>query len=110
MFTKGVSLPSSSSVPIGFGLGGAFGLFMSGLDSPVTTERMTARETLRDMGKKSKSYAKNFAIVGLMFAGSECMLESVSAIHDECMKEGAHDECVEEVVWGFTLATFVIVK
>lgn len=98
---KDVSLPSSSSVPIGFGLGGAFGLFMSGLDSPVTTERMTARETLRDMGKKSKSYAKNFAIVGLMFAGSECMLESVSAIHDECM---------EEVVWGFTLATFVIVK
>ena len=79
---KDVPLPSSSSVLIGFGLGGAFGLFMSGLDSPVTTERMTARETLRDMGKKSKSYAKNFAIVGLMFAGSECMLESVSAIHD----------------------------
>ena len=51
---------------------------MSGLDSPVTSEKMTARETLRDMGTKSKSYAKNFALVGLMFAGSECMLESVS--------------------------------
>ena len=50
---------------------------MSGLDSPVTAEKMTARETLRDMGKKSKSYAKNFALVGLMFAGSECILESV---------------------------------
>ena len=64
----------------GFGLGGAFGLFMSGLDSPVTTEKMTARQTLRDMGAKSKSYAKNFALVGLMFAGTECMLESVSGI------------------------------
>lgn len=83
----------------GFGLGGAFGLFMSGLDSPVTTERMTARETLRDMGKKSKSYAKNFAIVGLMFAGSECMLESVSATLK--MRDGG---------WGYKLAKFVIVN
>lgn len=51
---------------------------MSGLDSPITHEKMTARETLRDMGRKSGSYAKNFAIVGLMFAGTECLLESVS--------------------------------
>lgn len=72
-------------LPAGFGLGGAFGLFMSGLDSPVTTEKMTARETLRDMGAKSKSYAKNFALVGLMFAGSECMLESVSELHGVCV-------------------------
>lgn len=70
------SFKSALSCVLGFGLGGAFGLFMSGLDSPVTTEKMTARETLRDMGTKSKSYAKNFALVGLMFAGSECMLES----------------------------------
>lgn len=65
--------------PPGFGLGGAFGLFMSGLDSPITStaERMTTRETLRDMGQKSKSYAKNFALIGFMFAGSECLLESV---------------------------------
>ncbi|CAI8043983.1 Mitochondrial import inner membrane translocase subunit Tim22 [Geodia barretti] len=70
------SFKSALSCVLGFGLGGAFGLFMSGLDSPVTTEKMTARETLRDMGAKSKSYAKNFALVGLMFAGSECVLES----------------------------------
>ncbi len=62
----------------GGGLGGAFGLFMSGLDSPVTHEKMTTRQTLRDMGQKSKSYAKNFALVGFMFAGTECLMESVS--------------------------------
>ena len=71
-------------ISAGFGLGGAFGLFMSGLDSPVTSEKMTARETLRDMGAKSKSYAKNFALVGLMFAGTECMLESVSGLYIDC--------------------------
>ncbi len=59
-------------------MGGAFGLFLSGLDSPVTREKMTARQTLRDMGQKSKSYAKNFAMIGLLFAGTECALESVS--------------------------------
>ena len=77
-------------LPAGFGLGGAFGLFMSGLDSPVTTEKMTARETLRDMGAKSKSYAKNFALVGLMFAGSECMLESVSELLSVCVYVRVH--------------------
>ena len=64
----------------GFGLGGAFGLFMSGLDSPITHEKMTTRETLRDMGQKSKSYAKNFGLVGFMFSGTECLMESVSSL------------------------------
>ena len=96
------SLHYFSSVLTGFGLGGAFGLFMSGLDSPVTTERMTARETLRDMGRKSKSYAKNFAIVGLMFAGSECMLESVSAtLQMRVWRNGG---------WGCKLAELFIVN
>ena len=82
--------PAHSS---GFGLGGAFGLFMSGLDSPITSsaERLTTRETLRDMGQKSKSYAKNFALIGFMFAGTECLLESVREAapeHGCCVAQG----------------------
>lgn len=63
---------------LGGGLGGAFGLFLSGLDSPVTRENLTTRQTLQQMAQKSKSYAKNFALIGFMFAGTECLLESVS--------------------------------
>ena len=63
---------------IGGALGGVFGLFLSGLDSPITHEKITARQTLREMTQKSKSYAKNFALIGLMFAGTECLLENVS--------------------------------
>lgn len=67
---------AAMSCVVGGGLGGAFGLFLSGLDSPVTSEKMTTRQTLRDMGQKSKSYAKNFALIGLMFAGTECLFET----------------------------------
>lgn len=91
-----MSCPAHSS---GFGLGGAFGLFMSGLDSPITSssERLTTRETLRDMGQKSKSYAKNFALIGFMFAGTECLLESV--------REGApgRGHCVSRGWFGSSL-------
>ena len=70
-------LTSPPPPPPGGGVGGAFGLFLSGLDSPITSEKMTTRQTLREMGQKSKSYAKNFALIGFMFAGTECLLETV---------------------------------
>ncbi len=37
---------------------------------------MTARETLLDMRQTIVSHAKNFAVIGLMFAGTECLIES----------------------------------
>jgi import inner membrane translocase subunit TIM22 len=73
------------SLGMGFVLGGAFGLFMSSVDTGQNMEefqkmkfRDQVRYTLKDMGSKSYSTAKNFAVVGAIFAGSECVIESVS--------------------------------
>ncbi len=38
------------------------------------------RYTLRDMGQRSYSTAKNFAVVGAMFAGTECLIETVCCL------------------------------
>ena len=84
-------------------MGGAFGLFLSGLDSPVTSEKMTARQTLRDMGQKSKSYAKNFALIGLMFAGTECLFETVS-LHNNYHTQGRGGGVLFAFFFGFVIA------
>lgn len=70
-----VSLP-------GYLLGGAFGLFTAGLDPAITDDpsKQTAREAMREMGQRGRSYAKNFAVVGAMFTGTECLLETVSGL------------------------------
>lgn len=65
----------------GYGLGAAIGLFSASVDPNITgvnVEQQTARQVLRDMKNKTVSYAKNFAIVGAMFAATECAIESVS--------------------------------
>lgn len=77
---------------MGFGLGGAFGLFMASMsyDSSMTAQsqaisnlpvREQIRQGFKDMGKRSFSSAKNFGKVGACFAGTECVIEGVSAIH-----------------------------
>ncbi|KAH7957234.1 hypothetical protein HPB52_016453 [Rhipicephalus sanguineus] len=43
---------------------------------------MTVRQVFSDMKAKSVSYAKNFAIVGAMFAAIECTIESHRAKTD----------------------------
>lgn len=65
---------------VGFGLGGLFGLFTAGVDpmSTMSTETPTTRMVLKEMRARFWSYGKNFAIVGAMFAGTECCLETVS--------------------------------
>ena len=64
----------------GFGLGAAFGLFTAGVDpmSTMSTETPTTKMVLREMKARSLSYGKNFAMIGAMFAGTECVIESVS--------------------------------
>ncbi|KAF7512786.1 Mitochondrial import inner membrane translocase subunit tim22 [Endocarpon pusillum] len=78
---------------IGFALGGAFGLFMSSMsyDTPLTPQgqaiaNLPVREQIRrgfkDMGSRSYSSAKNFALVGAVFSGTECCIESLRAKSD----------------------------
>ncbi|KAI9722935.1 MAG: Mitochondrial import inner membrane translocase subunit tim22 [Candelaria pacifica] len=73
---------------MGFALGGAFGLFMSSMsyDTPMSAQGqqltdLPVREQLRrgfkDMGSRSYSSAKNFALVGAIFSGVECGIEGV---------------------------------
>ncbi|PVV04164.1 hypothetical protein BB560_001341, partial [Smittium megazygosporum] len=71
----------------GLGLGAIFGLIMSSIDftNPVNTEASTKqqiKETLRDMGQKSYSTAKGFALVAAIYSGSECIIESYRARND----------------------------
>ncbi|XP_076333578.1 mitochondrial import inner membrane translocase subunit Tim22 [Tachypleus tridentatus] len=73
------------SCVLGFGLGGAIGLFSASVDpniAGVNAQQQTARQVLRDMKVKTLSHAKNFAIIGAMFAATECMIESHRAKND----------------------------
>lgn len=50
-----------------------------------TQQTLTMKETFKEMVKHSygraSSQAKNFAVVGLVFAGTECLIEDVSCAH-----------------------------
>ncbi|OQV21477.1 putative Mitochondrial import inner membrane translocase subunit Tim22 [Hypsibius exemplaris] len=66
----------------GFVIGGALGLFGASVDpyytmgGQVDPAKQTVREVFRDMGSRSLSSAKNFALVGALFASIECTIES----------------------------------
>ncbi|KAG2180408.1 hypothetical protein INT44_003412 [Umbelopsis vinacea] len=81
----------ATSGVIGFGLGAAFGLFMSSFEyaGPTMTDEMVKQTTkqqmksaLKDMGTRSYSMAKNFAVVGAIYSGTECCIESYRAKND----------------------------
>ncbi|KAK3133751.1 hypothetical protein QOZ80_6AG0540500 [Eleusine coracana subsp. coracana] len=71
---------------MGGGLGILMGLFFGALDNPITTEEMTARQqivyTAKQMGRRSISNAKTFAVMGLIFSAAECVVEKARARHD----------------------------
>ncbi|CAN7986774.1 unnamed protein product [Ixodes hexagonus] len=72
---------------LGGAFGAAIGLFSASVDPNVTgggvdPSKMTVRQVFADMKAKSTSYAKNFAIVGAMFAAIECTIESHRAKTD----------------------------
>ncbi|XP_077533644.1 mitochondrial import inner membrane translocase subunit Tim22 [Haemaphysalis longicornis] len=75
------------SCVLGGAFGAALGLFSASVDPNVTgggvdPAKMTVRQVFADMKSKSVSYAKNFAIVGAMFAAIECTIESHRAKTD----------------------------
>lgn len=49
---------------------------LSGLS--VGPETQTVKEVFKQMGKQTISTGKNFMIVGAIYAGSECAIESVT--------------------------------
>lgn len=72
---------------LGYGLGAAIGLFSSSVNpnvaAPGIEKQQTAREVLREMRTTTHSYAKNFAVIGLVFSAVECTIESVR--HDQVL-------------------------
>jgi len=71
---------------MGGGLGVLMGLFFGALDNPIMAEEMTARQqivyTAKQMGRRSISNAKTFAVMGLIFSAAECVVEKARAKHD----------------------------
>src|SRR5271156_6149738 len=87
---------------MGFALGGAFGLFMSSMSydtplsspinplnpanaashAPALTTSQQLKLGLKDMGTRSYSSAKNFALIGAMYSGTECVIEGFRAKSD----------------------------
>lgn len=80
---------------VGSALGAALGLFSAsvGPDATMTApEKQTVKQVFLDMKGKSLSYAKNFGVLGFMFAGIECIIESVSFTSNTvCLTESAYD-------------------
>ncbi|XP_060068711.1 mitochondrial import inner membrane translocase subunit Tim22-like [Ylistrum balloti] len=77
-FFESCSFKFCASGVMGFALGGVFGLFTASIDpmSTMSTETPTTRMVLQEMKARSWSYGKNFAVVGAMFATTECLIES----------------------------------
>ena len=72
------------STIMGYGMGLALGAFTAGMDAnsiSPTGQALTVRQAFSDMGTRSHSMGKNFAMVGALFAGTECLIEDVGGLH-----------------------------
>lgn len=62
-------------------MGAAIGLFSSSVNPsvalPGVEKQQTAREVFREMRTTTHGYAKNFAMIGMVFSAVECTIESV---------------------------------
>lgn len=109
MMTENCAVKSIVSGVMGFALGGLMGVFFASFEQMgpalpgtpgYTTQTLTMRETFRQMVThtygRASSQAKNFGMVGFMFAGTECIIEGYRGKNDVnnmlmagCMTGGA---------------------
>ena len=84
-----------TGAPVGWALGGAFGILMASWESMTPPVLMPGvpeppgkpwkeefRAAGRTMARKTASWSKNFAIVTAVYQGLECSLERTRAKHD----------------------------
>lgn len=79
-------LPFFELIVAGYGLGLVIGLFSSSVNPNIAVgpdvKQQTVREIFREMKTTSHGYGKSFAVVGALYAASECIVETVSMIVD----------------------------
>ncbi|XP_065334464.1 mitochondrial import inner membrane translocase subunit Tim22 [Cloeon dipterum] len=78
-FSESCPFKAGLSCVMGYGLGGALGLFSASVNPTITgqdAKQQTAREVFRDLRKSTHSYAKSFAMIGLVFTAVECTIET----------------------------------
>ncbi|MBA0564225.1 hypothetical protein Goarm_007716 [Gossypium armourianum] len=70
----------------GGGLGFMMGMFLGALDNPIMQDQMSGKQqllyNLKQMGSRSWSSAKTFAVMGVVFSAVECVVEKARAKHD----------------------------
>ncbi|KAI9224851.1 mitochondrial inner membrane translocase subunit Tim17/Tim22/Tim23/peroxisomal protein PMP24 [Blastocladiella britannica] len=102
----GESCPAKAAISYvgGGAMGALFGLFMSSIDFNSTTAiaDKPMREQMRIMGKemaaRSVSSAKSLSVIGGIYAGTECVVESYRAKSD--LWNGAISGCITGAALG----------